>query len=78
MHEIFPNKVRARGQSLGSFTHWFMAAIISWTFPVFAEFSGGYVFTFYMICMILQLLWVVIKMPETKGVSLEQLEKQWD
>jgi sugar porter (SP) family MFS transporter len=75
--EIFPNKVRARGQSLGSFTHWFMAAIVSWTFPVFAEFSGGHVFTFYMICMILQLLWVVIKMPETKGVSLEQLEKKW-
>ena len=63
--EIFPNKVRARGQSLGSFTHWFMAAIVSWTFPVFAEFSGGHVFTFYMICMILQLIWVVIKMPET-------------
>ena len=75
--EIFPNKVRARGQSLGSFTHWFMAAVISWTFPVFAEFSGGHVFTFYMICMVLQLLWVVFKMPETKGVPLEQLEKQW-
>ena len=43
---------------------------------IFAEFSGGHVFTFYMICMILQLLWVVIKMPETR-VSLEQLEKKW-
>ncbi len=75
--EIFPNKVRARGQSLGSFTHWFMAAVISWTFPVFAEFSGGHVFSFYMICMIFQLLWVVFKMPETKGIPLEQLEKQW-
>lgn len=75
--EIFPNKVRAKGQSLGSFTHWFMAAVISWTFPVFAEISGGHAFTFYMICMILQLLWVMFKMPETKGVPLEQLEKQW-
>ena len=75
--EIFPNKVRARGQSLGSFTHWFMAALISWTFPVFAEISGGHVFAFYMVCMILQLLWVIFKMPETKGIPLEQLEKQW-
>ena len=75
--EIFPNKVRARGQSLGSFIHWFMAAVISWTFPVFAEFSGGQIFTFYLICMVLQLFWVVFKMPETKGLSLEQLERKW-
>ena len=74
--EIFPNKVRARGQALGSFTHWFMAALISWTFPVFASISGGHVFSFYCFCMILQLLWVIFKMPETKGVPLEELQQQ--
>jgi sugar porter (SP) family MFS transporter len=74
--EIFPNKVRARGQALGSFTHWFMAAAISWTFPMFAEASGGYVFTFYGICMIGQLFWVLLRMPETKGIPLEELQKK--
>jgi len=74
--EIFPNKVRARGQALGSFTHWFMAALISWTFPVFAEISGGFIFTFYAFCMVLQLLWVLFKMPETKGITLEELQEK--
>lgn len=74
--EIFPNKVRARGQALGSFTHWFMAALISWTFPVFAEISGGFIFSFYALCMVLQLLWVLFKMPETKGIPLEELQKK--
>lgn len=74
--EIFPNKVRARGQTLGSFTHWFMAAVISWTFPMIAEVSGGHAFTFYTLCMVLQLLWVVFRMPETKGISLEDLQKR--
>jgi sugar porter (SP) family MFS transporter len=73
--EIFPNKVRARGQALGSFTHWFMAAAISWTFPIFAEASGGHVFTIYAICMIGQLVWVLLVMPETKGISLEKMQK---
>ena len=74
--EIFPNKVRARGQSFGSFTHWFMAASISWMFPVFAEISGGHVFTFFAVCMIGQLVWVLLKMPETKNISLEDMEKK--
>jgi sugar porter (SP) family MFS transporter len=74
--EIFPNKVRARGQALGSFTHWFMAALISWTFPIFAEISGGFIFTFYAFCMVLQLLWVLFKMPETKGIPLEELQNK--
>jgi len=74
--EIFPNKVRARGQALGSFTHWFMAAAISWTFPIFAEASGGHVFTIYAICMVGQLIWVLLIMPETKGISLEKMEKK--
>ncbi len=74
--EIFPNRVRARGQALGSFTHWFMAAAISWTFPLFAEASGGHTFAFYGVMMILQLLWVIWVMPETKGIPLEQIQKK--
>ena len=74
--EIFPNRVRARGQALGSFTHWFMAAAISWTFPMFAERSGGHTFAFYAAMMVLQLLWVLWIMPETKGVPLEQIQKK--
>ena len=75
--EIFPNRVRARGQALGSFTHWFMAALISWTFPMIAEVSGGHTFAFYTVCMIGQLLWVLFIMPETKNISLEQIQKKF-
>jgi len=74
--EIFPNRVRARGQALGSFTHWFMTAAISWTFPIIAEISGGHTFAFYGICMVGQLIWVIYIMPETKGVSLEDIQKR--
>lgn len=74
--EIFPNRVRARGQALGSFVHWFMAAAVSWTFPLFAEASGGHTFAFYAAMMILQLLWVIFIMPETKGIPLEQIQKK--
>ena len=74
--EVFPNRVRARGQALGSFTHWFMAAAISWTFPVIADISGGHTFAFYSLCMVGQLLWVLFIMPETKGLTLENIQKQ--
>jgi len=74
--EIFPNRVRARGQALGSFTHWIMAALISWTFPMLAELSGGHVFAFYTAMMVLQLVWVLLVMPETKGIPLEQIQKK--
>jgi MFS transporter, SP family, xylose:H+ symportor len=74
--EIFPNRVRARGQALGSFTHWFMAAAISWTFPMIAGISGGHTFAFYGAMMVLQLFWVLLIMPETKGVSLEQIQRK--
>ena len=74
--EVFPNRVRARGQALGSFTHWFMAAAISWTFPVIADISGGHTFAFYAICMVGQLIWVIFVMPETKGLSLEEIQKR--
>lgn len=74
--EIFPNEVRASGQALGSFTHWLMAAIITFTFPYLAEqVGGGNTFLFFTIMMVLQLLFVLRLMPETKGTSLEQIEK---
>ena len=74
--EIFPNSIRARGQSLGSFVHWIMAAIISLTFPMIAEVSGAYIFAFYAVCMVGQLLWVIFVMPETKGIPLEEMTKK--
>jgi MFS family permease len=74
--EIFPNRVRARGQALGSLTHWVLAAAISWTFPMIAEASGGHVFAFYAAMMVLQLAWVLRVMPETKGVALEDIQKR--
>lgn len=74
--EIFPNRVRAYGQCLGSFTHWLMAAVIAFVFPVFNEALGGGV-TFLLFCgmMVLQLLFVIKMMPETNGKSLEEMEK---
>jgi MFS transporter, SP family, xylose:H+ symportor len=74
--EIFPNRVRARGQALGSFTHWVMAATISWTFPIIAAKSGGNTFAFYALCMVGQLIWVLLVMPETKGISLEKIQQK--
>lgn len=76
LSEIFPNAVRAQGQALGSFTHWVFAALISWTFPMIAEVSGGHTFAFYSSMMVLQLIWVLKVMPETKGVPLEELQKR--
>ncbi|HTV40702.1 MAG TPA: sugar porter family MFS transporter [Candidatus Sulfotelmatobacter sp.] len=73
--EIFPNRVRARGQALGTFTHWVMCAAISWTFPMIAAKSGGNTFAFYAVCMVGQLFWVLLLMPETKGISLERIQK---
>ncbi|MFA5189393.1 MAG: sugar porter family MFS transporter [Verrucomicrobiia bacterium] len=74
--EIFPNRVRARGQALGSFTHWLMAAAISWTFPIIAAASGWMTFAFYALCCVGQLVWVLTAMPETKGISLEKIQKE--
>jgi MFS transporter, SP family, arabinose:H+ symporter len=72
--EIFPNKVRASGMALGSFTHWIMAAIIANIFPwVAATLGGGTTFMIFAVMMVLQLLFVWRLMPETKGVSLEAL-----
>jgi len=74
--EIFPNQVRAKGQTLGSFTHWVMAALIAFSFPMLAQkVGGGNTFLFFSIMMVLQLLFVWKVMPETKGKSLEQIER---
>ena len=74
--EIFPNAVRAKGQALGSSTHWVMATVIAFTFPWFAEhLGGGHTFAFFCAMMVLQLGFVLRFMPETKGSSLEQVEK---
>jgi sugar porter (SP) family MFS transporter len=75
--EIFPNSVRVKGQSLGSGTHWVFAALITLTMPyILSTFSGAPIFAFFAGMMVLQLLWAVFIMPETKGVSLEDLEKR--
>ncbi|HET9277146.1 MAG TPA: MFS transporter, partial [Flavitalea sp.] len=77
--EIFPNSVRSQGSSLGSFTHWIMAAIISWTFPVIVEGSangGFYSFVFYAVMMAAAFVFIWKVMPETKGRSLEQIQKE--
>ena len=72
--EIFPNRVRAKGQAFGSFTHWFMAAVVSWTFPVMAGVSGGHAFAFFSVMMALQVVFAWKLMPESKGLTLEELE----
>ncbi len=75
--EIFPNRQRAFGQSLGSFTHWFFAALITLMFPIMAEaFNPELIFGIFCGMMVLQLVWVRFFVPETKGVPLEQLEKK--
>lgn len=74
--EIFPNEVRASGQSLGSFTHWIMATIIAFIFPlVISIFGPGHVFAFFTVMMCIQLVFALKYMPETKGVLLEEMDK---
>jgi sugar porter (SP) family MFS transporter len=74
--EMFPNDLRAYGQSIGSFTHWILAALIANVFPFFAnQFGPGYIFAFFAVMMVWQLFWVRYKMPETKGRSLEEIHQ---
>ena len=74
--EIFPNRIRARGQSLGSLTHWVFAAVVSWSFPgIAAALGGGAAFAVFFVCMVGQLVWVLKVMPETKNVPLEEMEQ---
>ena len=75
--EIFPNRHRAEGQSLGSFTHWIFAALLTTFFPkMVSSVPAGYVFSFFAGMMCLQLLWVKMMVPETKNVPLEELQKE--
>ncbi len=75
--EIFPNRHRAEGQALGSFTHWLFAALLTTFFPkMVTGFAPGYVFLFFCAMMVLQLLWVKAMVPETKGVPLEQMQQR--
>lgn len=83
LSEIFPTSVRALGQSFGASVHWVFAAIITLVTPIFLDGKDGIfkdnpwpIFAFFALMMVLQLIWVLTKMPETKGVSLEELEKR--
>jgi len=74
--EVFPNNVRAKGQSLGSFSHWFMNALISGLFPLMAASSGGYPFVFFSLMMVLQFFVVLFIYPETKELTLEEMQRK--
>ena len=75
--EIFPNSNRAAGQALGCATHWVFAALLTLFFPKMVElFPAGFVFLFFCVMMVVQLIWVKMMVPETKGVSLEKIEER--
>jgi 3-polyprenyl-4-hydroxybenzoate decarboxylase len=74
--EIFPNAVRAKGQAFGCFVHWFMCTLISWAFPAVAERAGTYAFGFFGLMMVCQIIFAVRWMPETKGGTIEDIEKR--
>ena len=73
--EIFPNRHRAEGQALGSATHWVFAALLTTVFPLMmAALAPGVVFLLFCGMMVLQLVWVKFMVPETKGISLEDMQ----
>jgi len=72
--EVFPSRVRAKGQSVGSSSHWIMNAIIAYTFPQLAKSSGAYPFVFFGAMMVLQFFVVMFFYPETKGYTLEEMQ----
>jgi MFS family permease len=72
--EVFPNRVRNKGQSLGSSSHWIMNALISGTFPVLARYSRASPFVFFAAMMVVQFFVVLFFYPETKGTSLEEMQ----
>jgi len=75
--EIFPNRYRAVGQSLGSATHWVFAALLTTVFPLMVSaFHPGTIFLFFGFMMTLQLVWVLTMVPETKGVPLEEIQRR--
>jgi sugar porter (SP) family MFS transporter len=76
LSEVFPNRVRAKGLSLGSSAHWVMNAFISGLFPIMAASSGGFPFIFFALMMVMQFFVVLWWYPETKNISLEQMQKK--
>jgi hypothetical protein len=75
--EIFPNKVRSKGQALGSFTHWVMAAVVSWTFPIVTNspaIGPSAIFAFFAFMMVLHFVFAWKIIPETKGKTLEEIQ----
>jgi SP family arabinose:H+ symporter-like MFS transporter len=75
--EIFPDRYRAEGQALGSFTHWLFAALLTTCFPKLVTlFEPGYVFAFFCAMMVLELVWVKTMVPETKGIPLELMQEK--
>jgi MFS transporter, SP family, arabinose:H+ symporter len=76
LSEIFPNRVRAKGQSLGSFTHWAMNATVSGFFPVLAALSHAAPFVFFSVMAVAQFFVVLSFFPETKGISLEEMQRR--
>ena len=74
--EVFPNRVRAKGQSVGSSSHWIMNDIIAYTFPQLAKASGAYPFVFFGAMMVVQFFVVLYCYPETKGHSLEEMQQR--
>jgi sugar porter (SP) family MFS transporter len=76
LSEVFPNLVRAKGQSVGTFTHWVTNALISGIFPHMAARSGAYPFIFFSLMMVVQFFVVLLVYPETKGITLEDMQKR--
>jgi hypothetical protein len=76
INEILPNAVRASGSAIACSWLWTLCAAVSWSFPVMAAASGAYAFTFFALMMALQFSLVLRFLPETKAISLEDLEKQ--
>ena len=75
--EIFPDRARAAGQALGSGTHWVFAALLTTFFPqMVASLPPGWVFAFFAGMMLVQLVWVLVAVPETKGVPLDEMQKR--
>jgi len=75
--EVFPNRVRSKGQSVGSSSHWITNAIISLVFPIMATSSGAYPFMFFGVMMVLDLFIIAFYYPETTGISLEKLQHEF-
>jgi len=68
--EIFPPDVRAKGQSFGGTVHWVMCMLVSWLFPVAVAHTGTYAFAFFAAMMLLEMVWAIFLMPETKGKAI--------